>query len=156
MQSGKGAKQMITDILLRTSNAQVVTATALSTNVIDLSQARDIGEGKKLVMAISIQTAPAAVGAATVEFQIIGSPNADLSAGTVIGSSGAIGKADARLGVGRMVYVDFNSLYMSTGYRYVGVNYNVATGPLTAGTFTADVVETVQDFKTYPGGFTVV
>ena len=60
----------------------------------------------------------------------------------------------ANLPVGQMVYVDFNSLYGSKGYRYVGANYNAT---LTAGTFTADIVETVEDGKKfYPSGFTVV
>ena len=39
---------MITDSLLRVSEDQAVTSTAYSTNTIDLSAARDVGEGTTL------------------------------------------------------------------------------------------------------------
>ena len=45
---------MITDALLRLSADQAVTASAVSTNTIDLSQIRDIGEGKPLYMVFTI------------------------------------------------------------------------------------------------------
>ena len=145
---------MITDKLLRVSEDQAVTASAVSTNTIDLSVARDIGEGKKLIMNFAVTEAATASGSATVTFQVIGSASADLSSPVVLGSTGAIAKADLTLGTN--IAVDINSLIGSKGYRYIGANYVVATGPLTAGKFTADIVETVQDGKKfYASGFTV-
>lgn len=145
---------MITDKLLRVSTDQAVTSTAVSTDTIDLSVARDIGEGKKLIMNFAVTEAATASGSATVTFQVIGSASADLSSPVVLGSTGAIAKADLTLGAN--IAVDFNSLIGSKGYRYIGANYVVATGPLTAGKFTADIVETVQDGKKfYASGFTV-
>ena len=45
----------------------------------------------------------------------------------------------------------------SLGLRYLGVIYTVATGPMTAGTITADIVTEIQDGKKfYASGFTVV
>lgn len=145
---------MITDKLLRVSTDQAVTSTAVSTDTIDLSVARDIGEGKKLIMNFAVTEAATASGSATVTFQVIGSASADLSSPVVLGSTGAIAKADLTLGAN--IAVDINSLIGSKGYRYIGANYVVATGPLTAGKFTADIVETVQDGrKFYASGFTV-
>lgn len=145
---------MITDKLLRVSTDQAVTTSAVSTDTIDLSVARDIGEGKKLIMNFAVTEAATADGAATVTFQVIGSTSADLSSPVVLGSTGAIGKASLTLGAN--IAVDINTLIGSKGYRYIGANYVVATGPLTAGKFTADIVETVQDGrKFYASGFTV-
>ena len=145
---------MITDKLLRVSTDQAVTSTAVSTDTIDLSVARDIGEGKKLIMNFAVTEAATDSGSATVTFQVIGSASADLSSPVVLGSTGAIAKADLTLGAN--IAVDINSLIGSKGYRYIGANYVVATGPLTAGKFTADIVETVQDGKKfYASGFTV-
>lgn len=145
---------MIIDNNLRVSNAQTVTSTAVSTDSIDLSQARDIGEGQDLFMHFTVTEAVTAAGAATVEFQVIGSANSNLSSGVVIGSSGPIGKAS--LIVGARVAVRINPQIGSNAYRYLGANYSVATGPLTAGKFTADVVYDIQDNKVYSSGFAIL
>jgi hypothetical protein len=145
---------MITDKNLRVSTEQAVTSTAVSTDTIDLSQARDIGEGKDLYMHFDVTEAVTASGAATVDFQVIGSTAANLGSAVVLGSSGPIGKADLTLA--KRIAVRINPVIGSTGYRYLGANYVVATGPLTAGKFTADVVETIQDgLKFYASGFSV-
>lgn len=145
---------MITDALLRVSDSQAVTATAVSTNTIDLSGNRDVGEGNDLYMNFAVTEAALAAGAATVEFQVIASAAAGLTSPTVVGSSGAIGKASLTLGAN--VAVRINPQVASLGLRYLGANYVVSTGPLTAGKFTADVVETIQDGKKfYASGFSV-
>ena len=146
---------MITDQLLRVSSSQTVTASAVSTDTIDLSQSRDIGEGEDLFMHFAVTEAVTASGAATVTFQIIGSATADLGTPTVLGASRVIGKAD--LPIGARVAVRINALIASRGFRYIGANYVVATGPLTAGKFTADIVTDIQDGqKFYASGFSVV
>lgn len=145
---------MITDKNLRVSTDQAVTATAVSSDTIDLSQARDIGEGKDLYMNFAVTEAATAAGAATVEFQVIASDAAALSSPTVIGSSGAIAKTALTLGAN--IAVRINPRIGSLGQRYIGANYVVSTGPLTAGKFTADIVETIQDGKKfYASGFSV-
>lgn len=145
---------MITDKLLRVSEDQAVTASAVSTDTIDLSQARDIGEGKDLYMHFDVTEAATAAGSATVTFQVIGSTAAALSSPVVLGSTGAIAIADLTLG--KRIAVRINPNIASLGLRYMGANYVVATGPLTAGKFTADIVETIQDgLKFYASGFSV-
>ncbi len=143
---------MITDALLRVSDAQAVTTTAVSTNTIDLGRAMDIGEGKTLYGHFTVGNAFA--GGTSTEFQIITSDAADLSSPVVIGSSGAI--ATAGLTAGKRVAVKMNPQIGSTGKRYVGARY-VVVGTNTAGTVTADVVESIQDGqKAYASGFSVV
>jgi hypothetical protein len=145
---------MITDQFLKVSTAQTVTATAVSTDTIDLSLARDVGEGEDLYMVFTVDEAATASGSATVEFQVIGSAAAALSSPVVIGSSGAIAKASLTLGAN--IAVRINPQVASLGQRYLGANYVVSTGPLTAGKFTANVVHGIQDGrKSYASGFTV-
>jgi hypothetical protein len=153
---------MITDALLWLSGApgattgQAVTATAVSTNTIDLSQPRDVGAGEELYARIFVDTTVTAAGAATVRFEVITSASADLSTPTVIGASGDIGKADLVLGARVSIPIPANMI-RPLGQRYLGLRYTVSTGPLTAGTFTA-LVTTADDNpqKSYPSGFTVL
>jgi hypothetical protein len=141
---------MITDALLRVSDAQAVTVTAVSTNTVDLGTARDIGAGENLFMTFSVGTAFA--GGTSTDFQVIGSASANLSSPTVLGSSGPV--LTAGLTAGKRVAVRVNPLIGSNGLRYFGANY-VVVGTNSAGTVTADVVHGVQDQKSYASGFTV-
>lgn len=147
---------MITDKLLRVSTDQVVTLTdtsALSTDTIDLSVARDIGEGEELYMNFAMTTA--AVGGTSTQFEVIIADDAALTSNvTVVGSSGAI--ATANLTLGKNIAVRINPLVGSLGKRYMGARYTVV-GTNSAGKVTADIVHTIQDGKKfYASGFTVV
>lgn len=149
---------MILDALLALSKAQAVTNSAVSTNTIDLGVARDIGSGRELYAVITVDEAATAAGAATVTFQAIVSANADLSAGDVVSQTGAIGKADLTLGRKPIVVpISPNNLPGTpNGRRYLGLNYSVGTGPLTAGKFTCYITDHAPDVgKNYASGFTV-
>lgn len=150
---------MLTDALLQLSSAQVVTASAVSTNTVDLSQVRDLGPGKDLYVAITVDEAAAAVGAATVNFQIITSAAANLGSPTIIGQTDAIAKTDLTLGRKAIVVPipPATLLAQPIGQRYLGLQYTVATGPLTAGKFSAAIVDAdISINKLYPSGFSVV
>ena len=143
---------MITDQFLRVSDAQAVTTTAVSTNTIDLSVARDVGEGKELLMHFAVTAAM--VGGTSIKFEVISSAAANLSSPTVIGSSDAV--VTASLTLGKSIAVVINPQIASEGQRYLGARYTVS-GTYSAGTITADIVETIQDGKKfYASGFTVV
>lgn len=149
---------MLTDALLQLSSAQAVTATAFSTNTIDLGVARDIGQGEDLYVVIGVDEAATAAGAATVNFQIVTSANANLSSPTIIGQIDAIAKTELTLGRKPIVIPVPSAALLAQpiGQRYFGVQYTVGTGPLTAGKFTTHV--TMDDpgvNKNYPSGFTV-
>jgi len=144
---------MITDSLLRVSTDQALTTTAVSTNTIDLSQIRDIGEGDDLFMNFAVTAA--LTGGTSVKFEVIGATNAALSSGVVVlGSSDAI--VTASLVAGYNAAVRMNPQIASTGTRYIGARYTIS-GTYSAGTVTADIVTDIQDGKKfYASGFTVV
>lgn len=149
---------MLTDALLQFSSAQAVTASAVSTNTVDLSQARDLGPGEELHVSISVDTTVTAAGAATVNFQLITSASANLSSPTIIVQTDAIPKASLAAGARIDLPVPHQTLAQGTalGQRYLGVQYTVGTGPLTAGAFTAvGVIDFADVQKSYPSGFTV-
>lgn len=149
---------MITDALLLLAAAQVVTASAVSTNTIDLGVARDVGPGEPLYAVITVDEAAAASGSATVDFQLVSSAAANLGSATVLGSTGPIGKAELTLGR-KPIVMEIPSAILAAqpiGQRYLGLNFAVATGPLTAGKFTVNIVRDVQDVgKYYASGYTV-
>lgn len=149
---------MMTDALLTLSSAQAVTATAVSTNTIDLGVARDLGQGEDLYFTFGVDVAATAAGAATVTFQVISSAAANLGSPTILASTDAIPKTDLTL-ARKPIVICLNSavlLAQPIGQRYLGVQYTVATGPLTAGSFTCYVnLEDVGVGKNYPSGFTV-
>ena len=154
---------MITDNFLRLSGSltagsatgQAVTTTANSTNIVDLSQARDVGEGEDLYVQFTVGTAFTAGGAATLTPTIVVSAADSLTTPTTIATAGTI--AVATLVAGYSFAVRLNPLIASLGLRYLGAIYTVATGPMTAGTITADIVTDIQDGKKfYASGFTVL
>ena len=144
---------MILDKLLRFSNAQAVTVTAVSTDKADLSVARDIGEGEPLFVNFAIGAA--FVGGTSTAFEVVVADDAALTSNvTVIGSSGAL--LTAALTANKTIAVAFNPLVGSKGARYIGTRYTVV-GTNSAGTVTADLTDGVQDgLKFYAGGFSVI
>lgn len=143
---------MITDKLLRVSEAQAVTTTAVSTNTIDLGVARDIGEGHELTMNFAVVEAFA--GGTSTAFEIIIADDAALTSNVeVVSSSGA--ETTATLTLGKNIQVRINPL-SNKGKRYMGARYTVV-GTNTAGKVTADMVLDIQDGKKfYASGFSVV
>lgn len=138
---------MILDKLLMFSEAQAVTASAASTDVIDLGPIdgtrRDIGVGYPLELFVNVNTTAAAAGAATVNIQLQTSP--DNSTWTTLTSSGDL--ALSALTSGKRVM----SQKVPQGVqRYLRINYVVGTGPLTAGAFTAGINLDVDNNSPYP------
>lgn len=138
------------DVQALFSDEQVVTATAVSSNFYDTQLVkRNIGRiGQRIK--ITVDEAVTAAGAATVTFEIVSADNSDGTGNvTVLASSGAIGKAALTLGA---TGADFD--IPDTNQRFVGTRYTVATGPLTAGRFTAAVVGQGGSGhqRTYPAG----
>jgi hypothetical protein len=125
---------MIQDKLEMFSEAQAVTATADSTNVLYVgAHGNDIN--RFLTLFVQARTAANADGAATVTFDLYGGTTADAQA-TLLWSSAAIGKAALTLGA-FPVKIPLPNLQSKT---YLKLVYTVATGPLTAGTFDAGLI----------------
>ena len=133
------------------SSAQAVTSSAGSTDVIDLSQARAIGDGEELEFFVNVDTAATAAGAATVTFQVQTDDNSAFSSPTTVIQTDAIPKAT--LAAGYQIKIPLPD--GATPERYLRLYYSVATGPLTAGAFTAGLVLDAQNSRAYPSGYTI-
>ena len=141
---------MMYDKLNAFGTDQAVTATAASTDIVDLGAARDMGNGEPLELVILVTQTVTAAGAATVTFTLETDDNAGFSSPVVLASSGAIGKAALTAGTEVLrIKVPLDA------ERYLRTNYTVATGPLTAGTFTAFLAHDRQASRAYAPGFIV-
>lgn len=129
---------MILDKQLIFSESQAVTAAAGSTNIVNQGAAGN-AYGNELFLVVQTKTAAAASGAATVNFQLRTSANADMSSSTVLFDSGAIGKAALTVGSEPV-----KAKVPLGAKQYIDVYYNVGTGPLTAGAFTAFLTPDVK------------
>ncbi len=134
---------MIIDKALQVSNEQAVTASAASTDVIDFGQVNpNSGLNRNTTLAITVDEAATASGAATVTFSL--QDSADNSSFADVATTAAIGKAN--LTAGAQILIPMPAKHR----RYVRAYYTVATGPLTAGKFSAQIVTGVQQNTAYP------
>lgn len=131
------------------SDAQAVTATAVSTKSIDTTTAlRNIGSGEPVEVLVSVGTAFTAAGAATMTVALQDSADNTTFADVLVSPAIAV----ASLAAG------FEALRVrvpATTRRYIALNYTVATGPMTAGALTAVLELDRQDNVARPSGFTV-
>ena len=147
---------MILDKTNEFSDGQAVTATAISTNVIDHNPANknatiDIGTGEDVYLVVQIDQAATAAGAATVAITLESSAAAGLTSPTVHFTSATYALADLTAGK-ELIKVKLPS---GDYKRFLGVRYTVGTGPLTAGQFSAFLVKDIQTKQQYKSGFTV-
>ena len=119
------------------SDDQAITASAASTNVVDLGVSRDIGKGVPVPVLIQVTADFATLTSLTAEIET--SDSEDFSSSETLATSGAIPAADLVAGY------QFPMQYMPLGTkRYVRVNYTVAGTNASAGTVTAGIVAAHQ------------
>jgi hypothetical protein len=115
---------MFVDALLLLSDAQVLTATDDSTNVIDLGNTtpvRDISAGEPMALAVNVDAAADAVtGDETYEIAVVQSDNADLSSPDVLTSRVILA---AQLGIGTVHQLPIPP--GSITKRYLGATYTL-------------------------------
>lgn len=146
---------MITDALLQLSDAQAVTASAYSTNTIDLQGQGDIGAGSSLFLVFGVWES-AAGSAVSVTFQVVASAAAGLSPHTVLVQSGPI--ALSALSRGRkLISLEVpRGIFLHGTHRYLGARFEVAGGVLSSGRFDCILTpESPPHADLYPSGWTV-
>ena len=143
---------MLVDGQLEFSDAQAVTATANSTNVIDLGLAgQDIGTGENLYVVVQVETAMTDAGSdSTVAVTLIDDDNAALSSAATVQTLGTFAAVS---GAGTAIIARVQPGAITQ--RYVGLAFTVAGGDLTTGSFDAFLTMNIDKFKAYPKGYTI-
>lgn len=140
---------MIFSKQLTLSDQQAITATAVSTNVIDLrpmgtvygaaaALTRDLGPGKPIPILIQCTETFATLTSLTITIETSDATN--LTSSRVHASSGAVAAASLVAGY------KFPVIYLPLGphLRYLGLRYTVGGSNATAGKITAGIVPAVQ------------
>lgn len=126
--------------------AQAVTASAASTDYLDIGAASDLGVVGGMHLMVTCTESATAAGAATMSIAIQCDDNSSFSSAKTVAITDVIGKASL---VASMEPI-FIPLPIGLDERYIRAYYTVATGPLTAGKFSAVIVAGVQKNKSYP------
>ena len=127
---------------------QAVTASAASTDYIDLGVLRDIGNGERPEILVLCTQDVTAAGAATVTVALQTDDNSSFSSPVNLVLSDAIPKASLVAGT--------EILRVAVPYgteRYLRLFFTVAPGPLTAGEFTSGLVAQRQANVAYASGY---
>jgi hypothetical protein len=145
----------ILDAQLLLSDAQAVTSTEASDNIIDLgplhadNTERDIGQGEGLRLVIITDTTALSTGSSTVTFALQTDDTSTFGSATTLWQSSAIAKATLVAG-----YRVADIAIPKGCEKYLRLNYTVATADLTAGAFTAFLCKDSQDNKSYANAYT--
>ena len=142
---------MYTDAVLKFSDAQALTGTAVSTNVIDLGVDRDIGIGEAMCLAVFVGVAADYTTTdETYQFILQTDDNEAFSSATTVIASAAIPGNQLTLGAVVALPIGF------TNERYLRVN-NVLAG--TTPTITIDAflmpLADVAGYNRYASGYTI-
>jgi len=142
---------MLVDAQNLFSDAQAITASAASTNLLDLGIARSLGDGERLYVVCLVDTAFTDSGSdSTVAVTIETDDNADFSSATTAQTLGTFAALSA---AGSVLIVPIAAF--ATEERYVRLYYTLANGSLTTGAITAFITHDVQRYTAYADGFTI-
>lgn len=145
---------MIQDRENTVSINQAVTATAVSTDTIDLgtsSPARDIGAGEPIEVNVQVGTLFETANSATLQVQVITSANANLSSETVLLQTSALAASALTAGA-RILQAHIPA---GVAQRYLGLRYVVGTGSFSAGTVTGGFNLDRPEHRAYASGLRV-
>lgn len=156
---------MILDAQLLLSDAQALTATAISENVIDLSEARSIGNGEPMAVMFSVGVAAdQTTGDEDYTFDVKYASNVGLTAGEELlgrrifesGTPAAPAQDADLLVAGFRFYIPIPPTTTDEDERYLGVEYTLAG---TSPTITVDAALVPLSFAEqqnyYASGYTV-
>ena len=141
---------MYIDDFLKLSDAQALTATADSTNVIDLSSDRDIGKGEAMALVISVSVAADVADAnETYEFQLESDDNASMTSSTIV-AGGSVLAADLIVGATIAFPIGtINEQFLQGVYTLAG------TSPLVTIDAWISPLSSVDQYVTYADNVTI-
>lgn len=137
---------MILDRELTFSLAQSVTASAASTDYYDQQVSQNFSVISGQFLQVTFDEAATAAGAATVTVTLQCDDNSGFASPKTVATSAALALADMVPGKAPVIL----PIPPGLDERFIRVYYTVATGPLTAGKFTATVVNGLQSNIAYP------
>lgn len=148
---------MYVDAQLTFSDAQAVTATANSTNVIDTgplfsgNTGRNLGVGERLYVAVTVDVAMTDSGSdSTITVSLVTDDNSALSSAATIATLGII----PALTAAGSTFIYGLPVAGSVPYeRYIGLAYTTTNGNLTTGSFTASIVKDPSLYTALASGF---
>lgn len=133
------------------SDAQAVTATVVSEDVIDHGEERRLGTGHDIYLHINVDVAFTDAGNdSTVTVTLEADDNEPFSSAAVIQTIGTFAALSA---VGSRLIAKLQPEILTE--RFTRVRYTVANGSLTTGSFTAFLTEGIAAFSDYPSGYIV-
>ncbi len=145
---------MIIDKQARFDWDNAITSTRVSTDTYDLTTVnRDIGLADDLYLVGVVTEAFTAAGAATLTVDLVDDDNAALSSPTTLQQLMAVtGKASLIIGFELFkTRIQINKITQ----RFIGLNWTVATGPMTAGKVRAFITPAIDAQRYYPRGYVV-
>lgn len=143
---------MIFDKQLTFSDAQAVTAQAVSTNVVDLKLAGyDLGSGENLYLVVQVDTTFDDTGDnSTLTVELVTDDADTMGTPTVVQTLGSFA-ANAAAGSRIIARIQPSSAYE----RYIAIRYTPVNGDLSAGAVTAFIAHDVDTYKAYADGFKI-
>lgn len=146
---------MIIDKLLLMSNNQALTASAASTDVIDLAVARDLGIGMPDIELLCKVGDSALLSGGSTTLNVALESSTDNSTYTVLATSSAVAKANLTTGatIWRISLPGLNG-GQSLG-RYIRTYYTVNVSNFTAGTVYSALILNRQENRAYAPGIAI-
>ncbi len=142
---------MIVDIQTQMSDGQVLTSTAVSTDVLDLDNDNNIGKGEPLAVAVCLTVAADFTTTdETYNFIVESSVDEAFTAPIAIAGSGPLN--GSTLPAGHIVVIPLGHF----NERYLRVNYTLAgtTPSATVDTYLLPLSD-IDSFEAYPSGYTI-
>ena len=142
---------MLHDAFNQFSDAQAVTATALSANVLELGVTRNIGAGEEVNLTVLVTETVTSGGASTVTFTLETDDDAGLASPVVLATTVAIPKATLVAGFRA---VDGVAVPAASYERFLALRYTVGGAALSTGKFSAWLHKGRFDTRVFASGRT--